>query len=60
MVESSQSETDALGHYRAKPVDARGKKRRRWVSPHLAKILRASGRDFDGVSVIELDAPDDT
>lgn len=60
MVESGQIETDSLGHYRAKPVDARSKKRRRWVSPRIAKILRESGRDFGGISVTDLDAPDDS
>jgi hypothetical protein len=59
MVEVGQIETDSLGHYRIKPVDARGKKRR-WISPDIAKILRQSGRNFDGASVTDLDAPDDT
>ena len=60
LLEEGLIETDSPGHYRVKPADARNKKRRRWVSPHIAKILRASGRDFDGVSVTDLDAFDDT
>ena len=60
LVEASLIETDSLGHYRAKVAGSRDKQRRRWISPHIARILRNSGKEFDGVSATELDAPEDT
>jgi len=50
MVEKGIVETDAAGHYRLKPMDKRkGRKGNRWVSPQIANVLRASGKDFTNV-----------
>lgn len=48
MVERGILEVDGGGHYRIKPFDESlgAKKRRKWVSPHIAKILKESGKDF--------------
>ena len=59
LLEEDLIETDSLGHYRAKNVEQRGKKRSRWISPQIARILRNSGKEFDGVSPTDLDAPDE-
>ena len=52
MVERGILETDPSGHYRIKPPPNDGKKKK-WVSPHIARILKSSGKNFDGV--IEID-----
>lgn len=49
MVEKGILETDAAGYYRLKPIDPRGRKIKRWVSPQVAKILNQSGKDFTHV-----------
>ena len=46
LLEQKQVETDGLGHYRIMPTTTEAKKRRRWISPHLRRILERSGRDF--------------
>ncbi|TAK97490.1 MAG: hypothetical protein EPO07_13160 [Verrucomicrobia bacterium] len=52
MVERDILETDPAGHYRIKPAPEKtGKKK--WVSPQVARILKASGKQFEGV--IEID-----
>jgi hypothetical protein len=59
LLEQDLIETDSLGHYRIKKLEQRGGKRSRWISPQIAKILRNSGKEFDGVSPTDLDAPAD-
>lgn len=46
LVEQGLIETDGLGHYRAVQTAADSKKKKRWVSPHLRRILERSGKDF--------------
>jgi hypothetical protein len=54
MVERGILEMDGAGHYRIKPFDEKlGKRKKRWVSPHIAKILRESGRDFTDIVMTE-------
>lgn len=59
MVEAGLIESDSLGHYRIKLLDTRAKKRRRWISPQFAKILRDSGREFEDTITTDLDKPED-
>jgi len=48
LVEKGILESDATGHYR---LIRRAKKetKKRWVSPHIQKILEKSGKSFEGV-----------
>ena len=55
MLEKGVVETDGLGHYRAVHAATDGKRKKRWVSPHLRRILDRSGKDFTEV----LDVPDE-
>lgn len=55
LVEQDLVETDGLGHYRLRRQNVEAKKRRRWLSPQMRRILERSGRDFGEV----LDIPDD-
>ncbi len=54
MVEKGVLESDSTGHYRLKP---RGKKekQKRWVAPHIQKILEKSGKRFDHPIDVEAD-----
>jgi hypothetical protein len=54
MVEKGTLESDSTGHYRLKVVQKR-KTAKRWVSPHIRKILEQGGKTFD----IEEDADDE-
>lgn len=57
LMEKDVVESDGLGHYRLKEVSNRlHRKRRKWVSPQLRRILERSGRDFGEV----LDLPEDS
>jgi hypothetical protein len=57
LVEKGILEADATGHYRLiKRVKA--EKKRRFVSPHIQKILEKSGKSFEGVFEIK-DEDDD-
>lgn len=49
MVERGILEMDAAGHYRIRPSDKKFTGPKRWVSPHIARILRESGKDFSSV-----------
>lgn len=53
MVEKGILETDSGGHYRLKAVDKKIWKDKRWVSPHIARILKDSGKDFKEVILDE-------
>ena len=57
LVEQGILESDSTGHYRlikrTKP-----EKKKRWVSPHIQKILEKSGKSFEGVIDIK-DEDDD-
>ena len=56
MVEQGLLESDALGHFRVKAADERTTRRKRWISPHIARILEQSGKNFD--TVINVDDSD--
>ena len=56
LLEKKAIETDGLGHYRIVSNAAEAKKRKRWISPHLRRILERSGRDFGEA----LDLPEET
>jgi len=49
-------ESDTNGHYKLKAYEPK-KKARKWISPHLKKILEQSGKTYD--TGVELDAPED-
>jgi hypothetical protein len=56
MLEKGFVETDGLGHYRNVQSSADSKKKKRWVSPHLRRILERSGKDFGDA----LDIPEES
>jgi hypothetical protein len=47
LVEKHVLESDSTGHYRLLPEENR-RKRAKWVSPQIRKILERSGKDFGG------------
>jgi len=51
MAEKGIVETDAAGHYRLKPIERKTRRGKRWVSPHIARILRQSDKDFNEVII---------
>jgi hypothetical protein len=55
LVERGELEMDCSGRFRLKsrvePVQASG---RRWVAPHLARLLQQSGRDFSMQATTEI------
>lgn len=56
MVEKGLIETDSLGHYRLREEEttkAAARKRKKWVSPQIEKILKASGKKFDALDETE-------
>lgn len=46
LLEQELIETDGLGHYRIKQQLVESRKRRRWISPQMRRILERSGKDF--------------
>jgi hypothetical protein len=48
LVEKALIESDATGHYRLVPPP-KSKRDRKWVSPHIRRILEKSGKDFSNV-----------
>lgn len=55
LLEQNLIETDGLGHYRVVQKTAENKKKQRWVSPQMRRLLERSGKDFSEV----LDLPED-
>jgi hypothetical protein len=54
MVQRGAIESDHLGYFKLKPEDRRKKKReQKQVSPQLLKILKSSGKSFDGLAIDE-------
>jgi hypothetical protein len=49
MTERGIVETDAEGSYRLKPIPRRDMQGKRWASPEIANILKASPKEFDNV-----------
>jgi hypothetical protein len=56
LVEKGVVESDTTGHFRLRPRPQKDKSKK-WVSPHIKKILQDSGKDFD--HVIEADGEDE-
>ena len=54
LVEKGFVESDSTGHYRLKPR-LKKEKKKRWVSPHIQKILEKSGKGFEQTYNIEID-----
>jgi hypothetical protein len=53
MVERGILDKDPAGHYRIKPPPANwDKRKRRWVSPHIANLLKRSGKDYSDVIIV--------
>src|SRR5579871_3912249 len=50
MLRNGILETDYFGHYRLKPITNRKKRKQTFVSPQFMKILKNSGREFEGIS----------
>ena len=47
MVEKGLIQTDSAGHYRLQPPEKRDSKtKKKWVAPHIKRILEQSGKDF--------------
>jgi hypothetical protein len=46
-------QNDAAGNYQLKPMPRREVQGRHWVSPAIAEILKASGKEFSNVLVVE-------
>jgi hypothetical protein len=51
MVRLGMIETDHLGHFRLKPEVKKKRPRHEHVSPQILKILKSSGKSFEGVSI---------
>ena len=57
LAEKGLIESDSTGHYRLIPR-AKKDKKKRWVSPHIQKILEKSGKKFEGVFEVEQEEDD--
>ncbi len=53
MVERGILETDAAGSYQLKPMPPKATAGKRWVSPEIARILKASGKAYDNLITFE-------
>jgi hypothetical protein len=42
-------ESDAVGRYRLKPLPLKATKGKRWASPEIVDILKASGKQFSSI-----------
>ena|ERR1035438_6947854 len=49
MVERGILEADAEDSYRLKPIPPRDSQGKRWASPAIAEMLKASGKTFDNL-----------
>ncbi|MCX6895069.1 MAG: hypothetical protein NTZ16_06130 [Verrucomicrobia bacterium] len=54
LVRRGVMETDNTGHYRLKVQPAIQADGRKWVSPHIANLLKKSTTDFSGVATTEI------
>ena len=59
LVEKGLIETDPAGHFRLKdkPKELKAKGRK-WVSPHIARLLKKGEKDFSGVVTLEISEED--
>jgi len=53
MMDRGILETDAEGAYRLKPIPPQDMKGKRWASPQIAEILKASGKEFANLITAE-------
>lgn len=53
MVERGILETDPSGHFRIKPYEPDPRKRKKWVSPQIQRILQQSGKDYTEIVMSE-------
>ena len=53
MMERGILETDTEGSYRLKPMPRKETHGKRWASPHIAELLKASGKAFGNVITVE-------
>lgn len=51
LVDKGIIEADSTGHYRLRPPREEDKKKRRWVSPHIRRILERSGKEFEVIKI---------
>jgi hypothetical protein len=56
MVEKGVLEMDGAGHFRIKSKMETELKDRKWVAPHIARILKQSGKEFGAGTTIDLEA----
>lgn len=54
MVRGGLLETDDSGHYRLKQRPKINAEGRKWVSPHIAKLLKNSSNDYSHVATTEI------
>lgn len=59
MVEAGLLDVDSRDRYRLRTPEQRAAKPRRWVAPHIARILQQSGKNFGDLDVIGMDKRDD-
>ncbi len=48
LVERAILETDSAGHFRLIEENRKRRAQKKWIAPHLRKILEQSGKDFGG------------
>ena len=53
MIERGILETDVEGAFRLKPLPRKDTPGKRWASPQIAEILKASGKEFDDLITAE-------
>jgi hypothetical protein len=51
MVQNGSIETDQLGQYRTRAEDPKKKEPKKHVSPHILRILRDSGKNFESIVI---------
>ena len=53
LVQRELIETDHLGYYRYKPDPRKKDRAQKHVSPQILKILKSSGKSFEGIEIDE-------
>ena len=51
LIETGLVESDSTGHYRLVQRQEKKRDKKRWISPHIQRILEQSGRDFSEVDL---------
>jgi len=57
LVDKKIIESDSTGHYRLVHRDGKKDTGKKWVSPHVKKILEKSGKGYE--KIIEMETPED-